>query len=513
MSKHHQSSRRKSYGRRQHEVRERHDRHHQPEGFELEYGETSNVVPSRPVRLPRPARAAPPPRVGRLTMAVYQGARPRTIALGGRPRIAEGPTLGRRAHAHRGPGRPPPGPLEPRPRRHRRSRSCSRSSGSPRTSGCPRPATTSAGCRSPATGWTRRAQDLHSDLSRLGREPAIRKLALDAGSASSATPSSCRPARRSSEPCWVGPIRDAAAGAAARLRRGRVRARRPARRTGRSSQRDDLAAKAVAQTTIQVERAQPARRHLRPDRDGRPGHDRRARPARRRAEGPDRRSSARRPATSSSASWASTTRPRPRSATSSLSGKAYVILAREIEPAVADQIRAASRRPAPHRDLARGRAAAGLPAGRRRPRLDARGAPPRLRQPRGHRPVRRRAGLPGHARRLAPDRGLPARRARPADPRDRDRRLAGHGRPGRPPDHRRRPPAGGRAGAARGLDRRRGQERLGRRHGPVHGRGLRRGDLSVVRRQRLPRDRGEGTRSASSTRSSRTSTSPGRSSR
>ena len=48
MSKHHQSSRRKSYGRRQHEVRERHDRHQQPEGFEVEYGETSNVVPTDP---------------------------------------------------------------------------------------------------------------------------------------------------------------------------------------------------------------------------------------------------------------------------------------------------------------------------------------------------------------------------------------------------------------------------------------------------------------------------------
>jgi hypothetical protein len=38
MSKRHQASRRKAYGRRQHEVRERHDRrHHQePPGFELE---------------------------------------------------------------------------------------------------------------------------------------------------------------------------------------------------------------------------------------------------------------------------------------------------------------------------------------------------------------------------------------------------------------------------------------------------------------------------------------------
>ena len=38
MSKRHQSSRRKSYGRRQHEVRERHDRtpHHEAAEFELD---------------------------------------------------------------------------------------------------------------------------------------------------------------------------------------------------------------------------------------------------------------------------------------------------------------------------------------------------------------------------------------------------------------------------------------------------------------------------------------------
>lgn len=36
MSKQHQSSRRKTYGRRQHEVRERSDRQQQPEGFDFE---------------------------------------------------------------------------------------------------------------------------------------------------------------------------------------------------------------------------------------------------------------------------------------------------------------------------------------------------------------------------------------------------------------------------------------------------------------------------------------------
>jgi hypothetical protein len=39
MSKRHQSSRRKTYGRRQHEVRERQDRGQHSESFEFELGE------------------------------------------------------------------------------------------------------------------------------------------------------------------------------------------------------------------------------------------------------------------------------------------------------------------------------------------------------------------------------------------------------------------------------------------------------------------------------------------
>jgi hypothetical protein len=39
MSKRHTSSRRKTYGRRQHEVRERQDRGQHAEGFEFELGE------------------------------------------------------------------------------------------------------------------------------------------------------------------------------------------------------------------------------------------------------------------------------------------------------------------------------------------------------------------------------------------------------------------------------------------------------------------------------------------
>ena len=39
MSKRHQASRRKTYGRRQHEVRERQDRAQHAEGFEFELGD------------------------------------------------------------------------------------------------------------------------------------------------------------------------------------------------------------------------------------------------------------------------------------------------------------------------------------------------------------------------------------------------------------------------------------------------------------------------------------------
>ena len=49
MSKRHQSSRRKTYGRRQHEVRERHDRGQQVEGFEFELGAWGPVVQGDPL--------------------------------------------------------------------------------------------------------------------------------------------------------------------------------------------------------------------------------------------------------------------------------------------------------------------------------------------------------------------------------------------------------------------------------------------------------------------------------
>ena len=155
----------------------------------------------------------------------------------------------------------------------------------------------------------------------------------------------------------------------------------------------------------------------------------------------------------------------------------YVILRHGIERQIGDQIRAAiaaktafaiSLEPEPERVY---------PQVGRRSGLEPGGSPARLRQPRRRWPVRRRAGIPVDPGRRAADRRRRPRRQRPADPRRRD------GDPGRPaghrpdPDHRCRPPAARRAGAAGRLDRRQGQERVGRRDGPEHGRGLRDGDL------------------------------------
>jgi hypothetical protein len=49
VSKRHQSSRRKSYGRRQHELRERHDRHHLPESMEFGFDDFGAAPPSDPL--------------------------------------------------------------------------------------------------------------------------------------------------------------------------------------------------------------------------------------------------------------------------------------------------------------------------------------------------------------------------------------------------------------------------------------------------------------------------------
>ncbi len=49
MSKRHTANRRKTYGRRQHEVRERHDRGQHAEGFEFELGEWGPAVQADPL--------------------------------------------------------------------------------------------------------------------------------------------------------------------------------------------------------------------------------------------------------------------------------------------------------------------------------------------------------------------------------------------------------------------------------------------------------------------------------
>ena len=49
MSKRHQSSRRKTYGRRQHEVRERHERGQHGESFEFELGDFGSAVQADPL--------------------------------------------------------------------------------------------------------------------------------------------------------------------------------------------------------------------------------------------------------------------------------------------------------------------------------------------------------------------------------------------------------------------------------------------------------------------------------
>jgi hypothetical protein len=48
VSKRHQSSRRKSYGRRQHELRERHDRDHHVSSAESELDEWASGAPADP---------------------------------------------------------------------------------------------------------------------------------------------------------------------------------------------------------------------------------------------------------------------------------------------------------------------------------------------------------------------------------------------------------------------------------------------------------------------------------
>ncbi len=113
-------------------------------------------------------------------MAVYEGARPRTIALPGRPRLAEGPTLGRRR-------------MRTAVRAGRRSNRLALTLGAIVVAFLLAFFWLAQVVRESATSYDigrlevvrerldSRAQDLRSDLSRLGSEPAIRKLSIDSG--------------------------------------------------------------------------------------------------------------------------------------------------------------------------------------------------------------------------------------------------------------------------------------------------------------------------------------------
>lgn len=113
-------------------------------------------------------------------MAVYEGARPRTIALPRGPRIAEGPTLGRRR-------------IRGARRAGRRTDRLGLILGSIVVVFTLAFFSLAQEVRVSATGLDigrlslerqrldARADDVRSDLDRLGREPAIRKMAIDDG--------------------------------------------------------------------------------------------------------------------------------------------------------------------------------------------------------------------------------------------------------------------------------------------------------------------------------------------
>lgn len=113
-------------------------------------------------------------------MAVYEGTRPRTIALPRRPRVAEAPTLPRRR-------------MRGAVRAHRRTNRLSMLLGGIVIAFMLAFFSLAQSVRVAATGYDInnllsdreellvRKQELLSDLNRLGHEPAIRKKSLDAG--------------------------------------------------------------------------------------------------------------------------------------------------------------------------------------------------------------------------------------------------------------------------------------------------------------------------------------------
>ena len=111
-----------------------------------------------------------------------------------------------------------------------------------------------------------------------------------------------------------------------------------------------------------------------------------------------------------------------------MTDKKYIVLARGLDRATADRIRAAATNGRIEAITLEPEPVRVYPHDGRRTGLHARRPAPRLRQPRGRGPVRRRAVLPGPARRPAADRPCPARRRRPADPRHGGRRGSRHRR-------------------------------------------------------------------------------------
>ena len=176
MSKRHQSSRRRSYGRRQHELRERTDRDHLAATRARSRADRRRLTPSRSRYLDRAVRgcASRWATSGRL----LQGARARPTFLP--PPIAR---MTRRCRAG-APGRPfAPGAARAGSgscSAGSRWPSCWHSSRSSRASASRPPATRSTAWRTSA-GLVARRDELIADLNRLGRGPAIRKLAIDLG--------------------------------------------------------------------------------------------------------------------------------------------------------------------------------------------------------------------------------------------------------------------------------------------------------------------------------------------
>ena len=274
---------------------------------------------------------------------------------------------------------------------------------------------------------------------------------------------------------------------------------------------------AVKQSSMRYEIPSRARLDLRPDRHGRPRDERPARPARGQPQAAHARSAAPR----SPRRLVDAARPRGRRRgqphDADDSDREYVVLARGLD---ADDVRPDPRAVGGRRARAL-RAASwsreqvrALPAARRRAADDARRAPARLRQPRGHGPVRRRAVLPGRPRGHRPRSSPPSSDASGnAVPDILDGARGGLPGPGPHAHDRRLAPGRRGAGAPGGLDRRPREARLGGRHGPLHAarssptRATRRTTPTTTRRS-PPR-----TRAGSWTRSCPPSTSPARCSR